>query len=81
MRKLEPFPALLLFVGFCLLLARVLAGCAAAQSPKAKAGGYEAELLACTEQAATLRESVTCENAVRARWHRPLRPMPEGGAP
>lgn len=85
MRKLEPFPALLLLIGLFVLLVRVLAGCSAAGSPEAKAGVYEAELVACNRTATSLCKSILCENDSRARHGRPPRELPascvDGGVP
>lgn len=40
------------------------------------AASYATALVACSELATTLAESITCENDVRAHYGRPPRPMP-----
>lgn len=60
----------------------VVLGCGASP-PSAevseKAAIYELELTSCSQRSATLRESIACENEVRARYGRPLRAMPKDG--
>lgn len=60
----------------------VVLGCGASppsSEVSEKAAIYEFELTACSQKAATLRESIACENEVRARYGRPLRAMPKDG--
>jgi hypothetical protein len=48
-------------------------------SGTARPAAYEAELVACSDRATSLAESIRCENEVRARYGRPLRSL-DGGA-
>jgi hypothetical protein len=55
-------------------------GCAAAAT-SARVSSYETELVVCNKTATTLQQSIDCENGVRARYGRPVRPYPaDGGA-
>jgi hypothetical protein len=65
-------PALAFFLaGAAIIIAlRILVGC---QPSVARPAAYGAELVACSKSSATLADSITCENSVRARYGRPLR--------
>jgi hypothetical protein len=52
--------------------------CAGACGVGPRPATYQAELVACSQTAKTLAESIACENAVRARYGRPPR---DAGAP
>ena len=54
----------------------ILEGCISARP-----AAYEADLVVCNQRATTLRESIDCENDVRARYGRPPRLVADGGAP
>ncbi len=43
--------------------------------PSAKPANYGAELQLCTVTAKTCEESIDCENRVRAKYNRPMRPQ------
>lgn len=74
---------ILFWLGVVLTLGIVLAlleACAPAAT-SARATSYETELVLCNQRATTLRESIDCENDVRARYGRPPRALPaDGGA-
>lgn len=57
------------------LLFVCLSACPA--SPPSRADAYGAELMECNRKATTLRESIECENSVRARYGR--EPRDAGG--
>ena len=59
-----------------LLLLCLASGC----TPNdARPAAYGAELEECNRTAATLEESITCENKVRTRYGRPLRDARDAG--
>jgi hypothetical protein len=64
-------PALMSFA-----VALLVGACA---SSLEKPRDYEAELIACNALATSLDESIACENDVRARYRRPLRPVRDAG--
>jgi|CXWL01.1.fsa_nt_gi hypothetical protein len=73
-RSAETIVVIALSATFMAALAHCQQGCLPAGT--AKPAAYEAELVMCSEKARSLCESVTCENEVRTRYVRPMRPMP-----
>lgn len=80
-----PVAAAVCFASLTLLL-KESTGCAQVATPAEikTAADYEGELVVCSAKAATLRESIECENVSRAKFGRPPRPIPaprvDGGA-
>lgn len=80
----EVLSFVLAFMALVMVL-HLCTGCSSKEPPPPqvveKATTYESALIICNELATSLIASIECENRVRVRYGRPLRPLPKDGGP